>query len=125
MIQFTGSLKISKANSEVRRIVTLWEERAMIWNRHVTGILKWSIPCMFCLSGVLSLDNSLSYLYTYDFPTFGICMLCFSTNPVSRIQNSVFMVRWHSVWIKTLELQGLDSYPGSNHVLSERSWPSH
>ena len=117
MIQFTGSLKISKANSEVRRIVTLWEERAMIWNRHVTGILKWSIPCMFCSSGVLSLDNSLSYLYTYDFPTFGICMLCFSTNPVSRIQNSVFMVRWHSVWIKTLELQGLDSYPGSNHFL--------
>ena len=75
MIQFIESLKISKTNSEVRRIVTLWEERAMIWNGYVTGILKWSIPRMFCLSGVFPLDNSLSYLYTYDFHTFGICLV--------------------------------------------------
>ena len=95
MIQFIGSLKISKTNSEVRRIVTVQEETAMIWNGYMTGIPKWSFPCMFCLSGVFPLDNSLSYLYTYDFHTFGICRLCFSTNLVSRIQNFVFwLVTW-------------------------------
>ena len=90
MIQFIGSLKISRTNSEVRRIVTLWEERAMIGNGHMTEILQGSIPRMFCLSDVFPLDNSLSCLYTCDFNIFGICMLCFSTNPVSRIQNFVF-----------------------------------